>query len=133
MSADSNRRPYGRDLRRGGQAGERRIGLGGARGGRRLGRGSRLASPRSRIELGSALEHACLERVGALHAAGDAREDHREVDGAEAAQGEDGLGGGALADGGGEFAAVVDQPADQAEQAATAGWLLCGGRSRLGG
>ena len=49
-----------------------------------------------------------------------------QIGGAEAGFGEDGVGGGALADGGGEFAAVVDQLADQAEQAAAAAGL--GGR-----
>jgi hypothetical protein len=58
-----------------------------------------------------------------MQAAGDAREDQREIGGAEAGFGEDRVGGGALADGGGEFAAVVDQLADQGEQAAAAAGL----------
>ncbi len=73
--------------------------------------------------MGSAAEHPRLERAGEMQAAGDAREDQREIGGAEAGFGEDRVGGGALADGGGEFAAVVDQLADQGEQAAAAAGL----------
>jgi hypothetical protein len=69
-----------------------------------------------------------------MQAAGDAREDQREIGGAEAGFGEDRVGGSALADGGGEFAAVFDQLADQGEQAAaTAGLRSWGfGRTRAG-
>jgi len=55
--------------------------------------------------VGSALEYSRLERIGEEQAMGDAREDQREIGGAEADLREDGLGGGVLADGGGDFAA----------------------------
>ena len=82
--------------------------------------------------MGSALEYSRLERIGEEQAMGDAREDQREIGGAEAGLGEDGLGGGALADGGDELAAEVDQLADQGEQTAAAaglgGWVWGFGR-----
>ena len=95
-----------RDLLCGGQVGEagvRRFGC--PSGGRRPGRGSSPGGPRSRVEVGSALEYSRLERIGEEQAMGDAREDQREIGGAEADLREDGLGGGVLADGGGDFAA----------------------------
>jgi hypothetical protein len=51
-----------------------------------------------------------------VQAAGDACEDQRDIGGAEAGYDGAGVGEGALADRGGEFAAVVDQLADEAEQ-----------------
>ena len=65
-----------------------------------------------------------------MQAAGDAREDQRDVGGAEADVYGGGVGGGARADRGGEFLAVVDQLADKGEQAAGAAGLSvlrCGG------
>jgi hypothetical protein len=72
-----------------------------------------------------------------VQAAGDARENHRKIGGAEAGSGEDGIGGDALADRRDECRAVVDQLADEGEQAAGAaglgvelgGWLWGGGCS----
>jgi hypothetical protein len=61
-----------------------------------------------------------------MQAAGDAREDQRDVGGAEARSGEDGIGGDALADRRDEFLAVVDQLADEGEQAAGAAGLGVG-------
>src|SRR5271166_1862412 len=122
--ADRPAAELGRDLRRAGQMCKTRVGLGNARGGRRPGcRGSSPAAYRSRVDAGGGPEHPRFERVGELQAAGDAREDQREIGGAEAALGEGGVGGDAPADRGDEFAAVVDQLADQAEQTeATAGF-----------
>ena len=58
-----------------------------------------------------------------MQAAGDAGEDQADIDGAEATPDRDGVGDDALADGGGELLAVVDEPADEAEQARRAAWL----------
>jgi hypothetical protein len=97
----------GGDLLGGGQVCEPRIGLGGnPRDGRRPGCRSSPAGLRFRVELGSAAEYSRLERFGEEQAAGDAREDHCEIDGVETGFNEVGVGGGALADGGGEFAAA---------------------------
>ena len=65
---------------------------------------------------------AGFERRGAAQAAGDAGEDDREVGGAEGA-GEEGeaWGRGALLNRAGELLAVVDQFADEAEDAAEGG------------
>jgi hypothetical protein len=58
-----------------------------------------------------------------VQAVGDAREDQRDVVGAEVADGEAEGGGAMLAQRAGEFAAVVDERADQDEQAQGAGGL----------
>jgi hypothetical protein len=68
-----------------------------------------------------------------VQAAGDARQDHRKVGGAEAGCGEDGIGGDALADRRDECRAVVDQLADEGEQAAGAAGLRVGLGSWLWG
>jgi hypothetical protein len=72
-----------------------------------------------------------FERGGAKQAAGDAREDFPDVDGAEVPRdvGEVG-GGGALLQRGGELPAVVHQRAQEAEEARGAGGL---GRGWYGG
>ena len=119
----------GRWARRGSEARRR----GGGRPG--LGRGSGRARPWSLVQPGGAAEHSRLKRLGEVQAADDAREDHRKIGSAEAGSGEDGIGGDALADRGCECRAVVDQLADEGEQAAGAaglrlgpgGWLWGGG------
>ena len=64
-----------------------------------------------------------------MQAAGDAREDQRDVGGAEANFYGEGVGEGAPADRGGQFLAVVDQLADDGEQAPGAAGFRCfGGR-----
>jgi hypothetical protein len=69
------------------------------------------------------LEHSRLERFGEEQAACNASEDQREIGGAEADRCKQRLGDGALPDGGGDFAAVADQLADQVEQTAAAAGL----------
>jgi hypothetical protein len=73
-----------------------------------------------RVEAVGVAEEPLFERVGAMQAAGDACEDQRGVGGAEAAADRDGVGEGAPPDRGGEFAAVIDELADEAEQAGRA-------------
>ena len=126
--ADGPAADQGGDLLGRGQVGETRIGSLGWRGGGRpgLGRGSGCARPWSLVQPGGAAEHSRLKRLGEVQAAGDAREDHRKIGGAEAGSGEDGIGGDALADRGCECRAVVDQLADEGEQAAGAAGLGVG-------
>jgi hypothetical protein len=73
--------------------------------------------------MGSAPQHSLLERLGDEQAAKDPAEDQRQIGGAKADFGEEGIGGGALADGGGEFAAIIDQLVDQVQQTAARGGL----------
>ena len=62
-----------------------------------------------------------FQRTGQTQAAGDACKDHREIGGAERpGHGADVVGSGAPPQRVGEFEAIVDQLADQAEQAAGA-------------
>ena len=100
-------------------AGEEAGGLG-------LGAGRGRARPWFLVQPGGAAEHARFKRLGEAQAAGDAREDHRKIGGAEAGSGEAGIGGDALADRGCECRAVVDQLADEGEQAAGATGLRVG-------
>jgi hypothetical protein len=126
--ADGPAADQGGNLLGRGQVGETRIGSLGRRGGGRpgLGRGSGRARPWALVQPGGAAEHSRLKRLGEVQAAGDAREDHRKIGGAEARSGEDGIGGDALADRGCECRAVVDQLADEGEQAAGAAGLRVG-------
>ena len=129
------RRTSGGDLLRGGQVYD--AGVGFVRGGRGGWPGCarppwrRSASGRRVQAMGDA-EEPRLERVGAVQAAGDACEDQRDIGGAEAAADGGGVGEGAAADRGGEFAAVVDELADEAEQVGRAaglgGWIRGVGR-----
>ena len=76
-----------------------------------------------------------FERGGAKQAAGDAREDQRDIGGAEVSR-DDGevRGGGVLLQRAGKFLAVVDELADEAEQApGAAGCVAAGGRPILVG
>ena len=85
-----------------------------------------------RVQAVGVAEEPRFERVGAVQAAADACEDQRDIGGAEADADGGGVGEGALPDRGGEFAAVVDELADEAEQAGRAaglgGWIGCVGR-----
>ena len=83
---------------------------------------------RCRIRVG-ALHEPCLERVGAEQAKGDAREDQPDVARAEGAGGGAGVGrDAALGQRGSEFLAVVDQPADELEEAPDATLRILGWR-----
>jgi hypothetical protein len=137
--ADRPAADLGGDLRRGGQASEARVRLAG---GGRCGRpgcarpGLRRSSRGRRIQTVGAADDLCLQRVGAVQAAGDASKDQRYVGGAEAAYDGGGIGEGALPDRGGEFLAVVDELVDEFEQAPRAarlgGWIRGFGRGGHG-
>jgi hypothetical protein len=123
------------DLLRGGQVGEPSAGFAGdGRGGwagcARPGLGHSALG--CGVQAVGVAEEPRFERIGAVQAAGDAREDQRHIGGAEAATDDDGVGEGAAADCGGEFAAVVDQLSDEAEQVGRAaglgGWIRGVGR-----
>ncbi len=74
------------------------------------------------VQVGGVVEDLVLERLGAQQAAGDAREDARDVTGAEGAHdGGEVHGFAVLGERGGEFLAIVDQLADEAKEAAGAG------------
>ncbi len=90
------------------------------------------APPGGRVQAVGVAEEPRSERVGAVQAAGDACEDQRDIGGAEAGYDGAGVGEGALADRGGEFAAVVDQLADEAEQGSPSGWAGWMDRGRCG-
>ena len=67
------------------------------------------------VQSGGCADYPGFERLGTEEAAGDAREDQGDVAGAER--------GGIAAERGGELPAVVDELADEAEEAAgTAGF-----------
>ena len=119
--ADRAAADLGGDLRRRGQAGEAGIGLRRGRGGRprrAAGGSSRRGGSGRCVQTGGVAEKPGLERVGAMQAAGDAREDQRDLGGAEA--GGDGAGSVkarcriVVA----SSLAVVDELADEVEQAA---------------
>src|SRR5271166_5466919 len=105
----------GRDLLGCGQASENGIGVDGRTGGRSG--GARLARRRCAGWRGSLLvltgapeEEPGFERGGALQAAGDAREDQPDIDGAGVSRdGEEVRGGRALLQCGGELLAEVDE------------------------
>jgi hypothetical protein len=124
-----------RDLLRCWQAGERRItrlaALDGGLRHTRLVCGWRGLWPARGVEAGGVADEAFFQDLRALQALGDAGEDQRNVGGVEVA----GVGSGiAKLDLGGEVAAVVDELADQGEQAADAAWwgLWAGGGRRIG-
>ena len=84
------------------------------------------------VEAGGGADDAFLEQEGALQALGNAREDQRDIGGAEGVG--DGGGDASLAQGGGEFAAIVDESADDVEQAlGGGGWRRWVGRGGRGG
>ena len=89
--------------------------------------GAGRSSRGRRIQTVGAADEPCLQRVGAVQAAGDASEDQRDVGGAEAASDGGGVGEGAPTDRGGEFAAVVDELVDEGEEgrrtARLGGWI----------
>ena len=66
--------------------------------------------------------------MGAAQATGDACDDERNIAGAEPPQTGGRVGGGVVTlEGGGEFLAVIDEPADEREEAADAAGLVRGG------
>ena len=80
-----------------------------------------------------AAEEPGFERGGAQQGAGDAGEDQRDAGGAELAAMEAWvIAEAAAANGVGEEGAVVDQPADQAEQTADAAGIGGWGGGRVG-
>ncbi len=96
------------------------------------GRLARAGLPRC-VEIGGVAEQACLEGVRTQQTAGDAGEDQGQVGGAEGAGGDGGVRTQAVfAECGGEFAAVVNQLPDEAEQASGAAGRW-GGVCRRGG
>ena len=104
------------------------------RGAARLARGLRAGGARGRgfrVRAVGALEQPCLERVGALQATGDGGQDQRDIGGAEA-EFDGGEVGGALLQRCGQLPAVVDQLADQAEQAADRAGRVRAGRNGRG-
>ena len=111
-------------------AGAAVLGLGGAR----LARGwGGQGGQRGRLADGVA-DQPGLERGGAKQPAGDAREDLSDVDGAEAPRDVGEVGRGALLPRGGHVPAVVDQRADEGEEApGAAGCVRAGGRPILVG
>lgn len=126
----------GGDLLRGGQLGKsgsdavavRRGELGGAR----RARGCGTVGSEWRVEARGVADEAFFQRLGAMQALGDAGENQCQVGAAELAR--DG-GRALLPQGGGEFAAVVDQLADEGEEAADAafgGWVGWSGGRRVG-
>jgi hypothetical protein len=132
--ADRPATHLGGDLLRRGQPREQRISRLGRARRSRLAFGSETGQarrPRFLVQRGGVLKHAGLERVGAQQTARDAGEDLRDIVGAEADGSEGGVGRGALADRGGEFRGVVDQPANESEQAAAARGLVRIGRIGL--
>jgi hypothetical protein len=143
----------GGDLRRGGHAGETGRSCAGEARGRRLGARPGLGvSPGSHavgrcgqcgeffVQAVAMLKELHFQRGSELEAAGDAREDQRDIAAAEQARGE--IGAAVRAEGAGEFLAVVDEFADEVEEAAEVaglggvrasrvglvGWKGCGGR-----
>ena len=101
------------------------IRIAGGRGGRRSGR-------RVRVQARGVLKDPFLECLGTKQAAGDPREDARDVDSGEAAYEREVSGFATLAEGGGEFLAVADELADEAEKAACAGEAGCWGGDGAG-
>jgi hypothetical protein len=89
------------------------------------------------VRLGVGVQTGCgggdaqFERSGEMQAVRDARDDQRDIVGAEVADGEAEGGGAVLAQRAGEFAAVVDERADEDEQTEGAGglWGWVGGRA----
>jgi len=138
-SADRAAADLGRDVRGCGQTGETWVGCGGAAvhgpGRARLAAGWGAVGGRCDRLAGEAGGEPGFERGGTMQAAGDARDDFPDVEGAEVPRdvGEVG-GGGALLQRGGELFAVVDQRADEAEEAVgTGGGVRGGGRAILVG
>ena len=130
--ADRAAADLGRDFCWRGQTDDAWFGRAGAgvhvRGGARLAAGRGAHGGRRGLPRGRALVQPGFERGGAEQAAGDARDDFPDVDGAEVPRdvGEVG-GGGALLQRDGELPAVVDQRPDEAEEAPGAGGCVRAG------
>ena len=132
--ADRTAANLGGDLAGRGQPGDARVGRAGAAprrpGSARLAKGWRAYGNRRGRYAREAADQPGLERGGAMQAAGDARQDLRDVDGAEVAGefGEVG-GGGALLQRAGQLPAVIDECAHEAEEApGMVGWDGGGGQ-----
>jgi hypothetical protein len=145
--ADRTAADFGGDFSFGGEAREARVlgGIGGLVLGlcvrrRDLAFGARFACGRHADGRGrevlaarGALAQLGLQGRGEAQAVGDAGEDDGEVGAADAFGEEDDIrGGGALLDRGGKFLAEVDQPADDAEDAAEGGGHGWGGPGWIG-
>jgi len=135
--ADRAATDLGRDVLGRGQAGKTCVGGAGASvhrsGGARLATGWGARGGWCGRLAGEAAGQSGFERGGAKQAAGDAREDFPNVDGAEVSRdvGEVG-GGGALLQRVGQLPAIVDQRADEGEEApGAAGCVRAGGRPIL--
>jgi hypothetical protein len=100
--------------------------LGVARGRGATGRGLR-------VQTDGVADEPFFERVGAVQALGDARDDPREVAGAEAACAGVGVDGAAgVLERGSEFLAVIDELADEREEAPDAAAVVCAARVGIG-
>jgi hypothetical protein len=135
--ADRAAADLGCDVLGRGQTGETCVGCTGASvhgsGGARLARGWGARGGCCGLLADKAAGQSGFERGGAKQAAGNAREDFPDVDGAEVSRdvGKVG-GGGALLQRAGELPAVVDQRADEAEETpGAAGCVRAGGRPIL--
>ena len=96
--------------------------------GRGLRAGWSAAGLRPSLQAYGIAEHSCFERVGTAQATGDACDDERNIAGAEPPQTGGRVGGGVVTlEGGGEFLTVIDEPADEREEAADAAGLVRGG------
>jgi hypothetical protein len=73
-----------------------------------------------RVQAGGATDDPGFERLGTLQATGDACEDLADIAGSEAVGGEARVGRPALLECDGEFLGVIDEFADEAEEAAGA-------------
>ena len=135
--ADGSAADFGGDLLWGGQVGQRGAGFGVVARGRvgaarfpprRSGSGPGLC----RVQAGGATDDPGFERLDTLQATGDACEDLADIAGSEAVGGEARVGRPALLECDGEFLGVIDEFADEAEEAAGAAGLVRGGRIGIG-
>ena len=94
---------------------------GGGSGGRRLAVGGSARRRGLGVQPGGLADDPGFECLGTEQAAGDAREDQGDIAGAERV--------GVAAERGGDLPAVVDEPADEAEEAAGAAGFGVGGLS----
>jgi hypothetical protein len=113
---------FRRDLLRGGESGETVVVVVGGSG--RFGAWRALSGAcfglRSCVKTRGVADDACFERLGAQQAGSDAGEDQCDVASAEATRVGGEIGGAVLLQRGGEFLAVIDELADEVQQAADA-------------
>ena len=103
-----------------------------AAGGCAAGRGRGTGRSRGNVQTFGTLNDPCFESAGQMQTAGDAAEDQRKIVATEGAPGKNRVAGDALADRVGEFLAVIDEFADQVEQAARAAGSVRAGRWGIG-